>query len=82
MRTSYRLSSLVFSMVILSALTNGCVHSKIKYQKAKLLDPTMDPGKTSGLYTNILNGEASSGNERGSTEVSGAIGASCPTCGG
>ena len=71
-------------LIIFSALiwiTAGCVHPKIKYRKAGLLDPMMDPAKTGGLYSGVLS-EPSSWHEKGSGEAGAALGGSCPTCKG
>jgi hypothetical protein len=59
----------------------GCVHPMIKYHKAKILDPMMDPAKTEGFQTSFR-AEPSRWNERGAGDVGGALGGSCPTCGG
>jgi hypothetical protein len=72
----------VFCVTVLLGLTfTSCIHPKIKFQKAKLLDPMMDPAKTEGFYQSLLN-EPASMVEHGTSSVGGAVGAACPTCGG
>lgn len=65
----------------IATLLGGCVHPKVAFHKAKLLDPMMDPAKTDGLHT-AFRAEPQQWNERGGGEVGGALGGSCPTCGG
>jgi len=72
----------ISTVILATVLLSSCIHPQIKYRKAKLLDAMMDPAKTDGVFTSVLDGEATVGAERGSGEMSGAMGASCPTCGG
>ena len=66
---------------LLTGLTTGCIHPLVKFRKAKLLDPMMDPAKTEGFHASFR-AEPTVWNERGTGDVGGAIGGSCPTCGG
>lgn len=68
-------------LLILTVALGGCIHPLVKFRKAKLLDPMMDPAKTEGLHT-AYRAEPTVWNERGTGDVGGAIGGSCPTCGG
>lgn len=75
---------LVMISVIMCALCGamtGCIHEKIKFQKAMLLDPMMDPAKTEGFYRSLLS-EPASMVEHGSGTMGEAVGGTCPTCGG
>ena len=67
---------LSFTILFLSQ----CIHPKIKFQKAALLDPMMDPAKTEGFYRSF-NNEPFNMVEHGTSDPSGAVGGSCPTCG-
>lgn len=75
------MTRIVLTLLVGMLPLSGCVHPRVKYHKAKLLDPMMDPAKTEG-FSSSLKGEPSTWNERGSGEVGGALGGSCPTCGG
>lgn len=68
-------------LLFLSGSLCGCIHPLVKFHKGKLLDPMMDPAKTEGLQASFRS-EPSLWNERGTGDVGGAIGGSCPTCGG
>ncbi len=70
----------LFIISIMTALLGGCIHPQVKFRKAKLLDPTMDPAKTSGLYSTFRS-EPYQQFEKGSVGSGGASGGSCPTCG-
>lgn len=70
---------LLLAACLLAGLT-GCVHPQVKFRKAKLLDPMMDPAKTEGMHTSLRN-EPTAWNERGTGDVGGSLGGSCPTCG-
>ncbi len=71
----------IFLLVLTTIALSGCVHPQVKFRKARLLDPTMDPAKTSGFQTS-LNNEPTLRVEKGTTDIGGNVGASCPTCGG
>jgi hypothetical protein len=73
------LSLLVMGLLVPAAV--GCVHPRVKYHKAKLLDPMMDPAKTEGFHASFR-AEPMTWNERGTADVGGSLGGSCPTCGG
>ena len=62
-------------------LLTSCIHPKIKFQKSRLLDPMMDPAKTQGYYRSFFS-EPFQMVEHGSGDLGGAMGGSCPTCGG
>lgn len=70
----------LFLLVALLSLS-GCVHPMVKFRKARLLDPMMDPAKTEGLHAGFR-GEPMRWNERGAGDVGGSLGGTCPTCGG
>lgn len=70
-----------FALILLLGTTAGCIHPLVKFRKAKLLDPMMDPAKTEGFHAS-MRAEPSVWNERGTGDVGGAVGGSCPTCGG
>ncbi len=70
----------VAALALLIATLSGCVHPQVKFRKARLLDPMMDPAKTDGLHTTLRN-EPGVWNERGTGDVGGSLGGSCPTCG-
>jgi len=73
------INRLAIIAMLLSA--SACIHPKVNLHKQRLLDPMMDPAKTSGLQTSFHD-EPMAGVEKGSVSGSGAVGASCPTCGG
>jgi hypothetical protein len=77
MKTILKRSLLALALLSLA----GCIHPMVKFRKAKLLDPRMDPAKTDGFQTTFRQ-EPMQWNERGSVDVGGALGGSCPTCGG
>lgn len=60
----------------------GCVHPKLKFQKAHILDPTMDPQKTGGLVGAPTESVMLRSPERAQTGSGGLASTSCPTCGG
>lgn len=68
------------SLIVISA--TACVHPRVKFQKAQLLDPTMDPAKTSGLAQGTTDGVMIGAPERGLTAGGSSGSSSCPTCGG
>jgi len=68
-------------IIAVVAATASCVHPMIKFRKHRLLDPAMDPAKTEGFQSSFKT-EPQSWIERGSAEGGGAVGGSCPTCGG
>jgi hypothetical protein len=70
---------ILLAVCLLSGFS-GCVHPQVKFRKAKLLDPMMDPAKTEGMHTSLRN-EPTAWNERGTGDVGGSLGGSCPTCG-
>lgn len=67
--------------VTLMLVGTSCVHPMIRYQKGRLLDPMMDPAKTEG-FERSFRAEVTRWNERGALDQGGAVGGSCPTCGG
>jgi hypothetical protein len=60
---------------------NACIHPKVKFQKAKLLDPLMDPAKDRPLLDSSL-AEPQRRFEKGDSATGSGTGATCPTCGG
>jgi hypothetical protein len=62
-------------------LLGGCVHPDVPLKKSHLLDPMMDPAKTDTLHRAFL-AEPSLWLEKSGADSAGAMGASCPTCGG
>ena len=73
-------TTLLLAIFVAIALSS-CIHPMVRIHKAALLDPTMDPAKTEGMYRSLL-AEPQQWLEHGSTDGGGAVGASCPTCGG
>jgi hypothetical protein len=63
------------------ATATSCVHPKVKFQKAMLLDPLMDPAKDLPLLDSTLAGPARTV-EKASASPGSPAGATCPTCGG
>lgn len=59
----------------------ACAHAKIRFQKAYLLDPTMNPKSTSGLMSSATQPGAVQTPERASVAGNGFASSSCPTCG-
>jgi hypothetical protein len=62
------------------ALLSGCVNPDVKFKKAQILDPLMDPAKDPGLAGATL-GEPARLNEKGASGSGASAGTSCPTCG-
>lgn len=60
----------------------ACVHPKLKFQKAHILDPTMDPQKTAGLVGSPTESVMLRSPERAASGSGGLASTSCPTCGG
>jgi len=77
MRGLLRVLTAFFVLAGLSA----CIHPKVKFHKQRLLDPMMDPAKTGG-FQGAFGSDPQQFSEKGSTETGGALGGSCPTCGG
>jgi hypothetical protein len=75
------LKTKLFVVIAILFSTLGCVHPKIGLNRGKLLDPMMDPSKSSGFYSSFV-GEPTMVYENGSSFGSGGSGGSCPTCGG
>jgi|GEM_PF-5091610 len=67
---------LMFALVGLS----GCNTSKIAFNKKRLLDASMDPGKTTAADANGFGGVYGV-YEKSAMGGSQGIGSSCPTCG-
>ncbi len=57
----------------------GCVYPGIGLNKGRLLDPSMDPAKTS-IMAGSLSSLPSRTYERSSISAGGSSGGSCPTC--
>ncbi len=76
------LSRNLLAGALLAVLSAACVHPEVSLRKGKLLDPMMDPAKTGTLATGIAASEAIVGVEKGASSSGGALGASCPSCGG
>lgn len=70
----------ILAMIVMPMMVVSCVHPKIKYRKAKILDPMMDPAKTNGFYSSFK-GEPAQWHERSASSAGGGLGGSCPTCG-
>lgn len=77
-----RIISLLTIIVALATVTTGCIHPEVTLRKSKLLDPMMDPAKTSSLASGMATSEPYAGVEKGASALGGALGASCPSCGG
>lgn len=76
---------LFHSILVLAAVaisTTGCIHPEVSLRKGRLLDPMMDPAKTSTLASGLATSEAVAGVEKGASALGGSLGASCPSCGG
>ena len=69
------------TIFILATIAQGCATEQIRFRKARLLDPMMDPAKTTGFHQS-MNAEPTLKIEKGSSDIGGNVGASCPTCGG
>lgn len=69
-------------VIICLLLGGSCVHPKLRFQKAGVLDPMMDPAKTGGLLYTLGHTEVMKNTEKGASSQGGSIGATCPTCGG
>ncbi len=68
-------------LVVVLTATTSCVHPLIKFRKQHLLDPSMDVAKTEGFHSSFK-AEPQGWVEKGSADSGGAVGGSCPTCGG
>lgn len=73
---------LILGVLLASLNFYGCVHPKVRYHKKRILDVTMDPSKTSGVFSANLYSQAGLGIEKASEGKSESLGASCPSCGG
>lgn|GEM_PF-2800987 len=62
-------------------VATSCVHPMVKFRKQHLLDPSMDVAKTEGFQSSFK-AEPQGWVEKGSADSGGAVGGSCPTCGG
>jgi hypothetical protein len=70
-------------LALLYGLTlTSCIHPQVTINKSGILDPMIDPAKTSGLRESLLFGEPPLGIEKANLMLGGGFGASCPTCGG
>lgn len=58
----------------------SCVNPQVKFKKAHLLDPLMDPAKDPPLSASVL-GQPARFNEKGESGSGASSSASCPTCG-
>lgn len=68
-------------LVLLGLAFTGCQTAGFKFQKAKLLDATMDPAKSSSA-SQTLSGTPNGLWEKGQIGAgSSGVGSSCPTCG-
>ena len=72
---------LIAFLVLVGLALTSCIHPQVAYRKTHLLDPMMDPAKTGGLPQSLLS-EPQTWVEHGASDGAGAMGASCPTCGG
>lgn len=79
MQSSILRKIILMLSVLVSA--SACVYPGINLKKQRILDPMMDPAKTTGLKSTMFD-QASTGSEKGSLSGSGSVGGSCPTCGG
>ncbi len=74
---NFRFMSLLIGVVFVSA---ACNTTAIRFRKAKLLDATMDPAKTT-TAAESQNTEPFGWHERAATGSASSFGSSCPTCG-
>ncbi|SMF44859.1 hypothetical protein [Pseudobacteriovorax antillogorgiicola] len=68
-------------MLCVAFTISACNHNNVKYHKARLLDPMMDPEKTDTLMLSLI-GESGVWLEKSVEQGAGLVGGSCPTCGG
>jgi len=68
-----------FILVITAGILSGCVYPGITLNKGRLLDPTMDPAKTS-IMADSLRSFHNKNFEYSSIGTGGASGGACPTC--
>ena len=68
-------------LVLMSAILmlNSCVYPGLSLNKGRLLDPTMDPAKTS-IMADSLPSLSSRSFERSAVSGGGNSGSACPTC--
>ena len=72
--------NLIIAMALTLSALSSCIHPQIKFRKAGLLDPTMDPAKTDAHHS-AFSSEATQWNENAQIGSGSSAGASCPTCG-
>ncbi len=77
-----RFISVFFALLAIAIATTGCIHPEVSLRKGRLLDPMMDPAKTQSLASGMTTSEPYTGVEKGASALGGALGASCPSCGG
>ena len=71
------MKTILFAMTAIAL--SGCVYPGITLNKGRLLDPTMDPAKTS-IMADSMRSFPYKNFEQSSIGTGGASGGSCPTC--
>ena len=74
------MNTLISVTVFCSLLPLGCASQKMNFNKARILDATMDPSKTGVAVSRLQDQPASLWEKAGGTSGT-SIGGSCPTCG-
>lgn len=62
-----------------SLMLSSCVYPGLSLNKGRLLDPTMDPAKTS-IMADSLHSLPTRSFERSTVSAGGSSGGACPTC--
>lgn len=64
---------------LISVTLSSCVYPGLSLNKGRLLDPTMDPAKTS-IMADSLHSLPNRSFERSAVSAGGSSGGACPTC--
>ena len=82
LKTNLTSRNLVFlALLPFIAAATSCINPEVKFKKAMLLDPLMDPAKDRGFQDSVL-AEPGKKLEHGNGSGTSGSGATCPTCGG